>query len=34
MTGADLARTLADEPDGHRYLLPDVCLSGGGSSTA
>ena len=25
----DLARTLADEPDGHRYLLPDVCLSQG-----
>jgi hypothetical protein len=20
---------LADEPPGHRYLLPDVCLSGG-----
>jgi NifB/MoaA-like Fe-S oxidoreductase len=29
LVGADLARTLADEPDGHRYLLPDVCLSGG-----
>lgn len=29
MVGADLARTLADEPVGHRYLLPDVCLSGG-----
>jgi NifB/MoaA-like Fe-S oxidoreductase len=27
MTGADLARVLAAEPDGHRYLLPDVCLS-------
>ena len=29
MVGADLARTLADEPPGHRYLLPDVCLSDG-----
>ena len=29
MVGADLARVLADEPVGHRYLLPDVCLSGG-----
>jgi NifB/MoaA-like Fe-S oxidoreductase len=29
MVGADLARVLADEPAGHRYLLPDVCLSGG-----
>ena len=29
MVGADLARTLADEPAGHRYLLPDVCLSNG-----
>ena len=29
MTGADLTRVLAAEPDGHRYLLPDVCLSGG-----
>jgi hypothetical protein len=29
MVGLDLARTLAAEPDGHRYLLPDVCLSGG-----
>jgi putative radical SAM enzyme (TIGR03279 family) len=27
MTGEDLARVLADEPHGHRYLLPDVCLS-------
>ncbi|MEZ5178506.1 MAG: hypothetical protein R2746_09545 [Acidimicrobiales bacterium] len=27
--GADLAATLAAEPEGHRYLLPDVCLSGG-----
>jgi hypothetical protein len=29
LVGADLARVLADEPQGHRYLLPDVCLSGG-----
>ena len=29
MVGADVARHLAVEPDGHRYLLPDVCLSGG-----
>jgi NifB/MoaA-like Fe-S oxidoreductase len=29
LTGADLARTLADEPAGQRYLLPDVCLSNG-----
>lgn len=29
MTGQDLARTLAQEPTGHRYLLPDVCLSDG-----
>jgi putative radical SAM enzyme (TIGR03279 family) len=29
MVGADLQRVLADEPDGHRYLLPDVCLSQG-----
>jgi len=29
MVGEDLRRVLADEPDGHRYLLPDVCLSGG-----
>ena len=27
--GEDLARVLAQEPAGHRYLLPDVCLSGG-----
>jgi putative radical SAM enzyme (TIGR03279 family) len=27
MTGSDLCRVLADEPPGHRYLLPDVCLS-------
>ena len=29
MVGADLQRVLADEPEGHRYLLPDVCLSNG-----
>ncbi len=28
MVGADVARTLAEQPAGHRYLLPDVCLSG------
>lgn len=27
MTGADLARVLSSQPAGHRYLLPDVCLS-------
>jgi NifB/MoaA-like Fe-S oxidoreductase len=29
MVGADLARVLGTEPYGHRYLLPDVCLSEG-----
>ena len=29
MVGADLIRVLAAEPETHRYLLPDVCLSGG-----
>ncbi|MYG94199.1 MAG: DUF512 domain-containing protein [Acidimicrobiia bacterium] len=29
LVGEDIARTLADEPKGHRYLLPDVCLSRG-----
>ena len=29
MVGADIARRLATEPAGHRYLLPDVCLSEG-----
>jgi len=29
LTGPDLRRVLADEPVGHRYLLPDVCLSQG-----
>ena len=27
MVAADVGRVLAAEPDGHRYLLPDVCLS-------
>ena len=29
LVGEDLARCLAAEPEGHRYLLPDVCLSNG-----
>jgi putative radical SAM enzyme (TIGR03279 family) len=29
LTGEDLARALAGEPEGQRYLLPDACLSGG-----
>ena len=29
MVGADLVRTLNAQPVGHRYLLPDVCLSNG-----
>ena len=29
LVGSDLARVLAGQPLGHRYLLPDVCLSGG-----
>jgi len=29
LVGEDIARALRDEPDGHRYLLPDVCLSAG-----
>ena len=29
LVGQDVARTLADQPAGHRYLLPDVCLSAG-----
>jgi putative radical SAM enzyme (TIGR03279 family) len=29
MVGEDLARVLAIEPEGHRYLLPDVCLTRG-----
>jgi putative radical SAM enzyme (TIGR03279 family) len=29
LTGSDVARALAGQPEGHRYLLPDACLSGG-----
>ena len=29
MVFEDLVRVLSGEPEGHRYLLPDVCLSGG-----
>ncbi len=29
MVGSDLARVLAGQPEGDRYLLPDVCLSRG-----
>jgi putative radical SAM enzyme (TIGR03279 family) len=29
LVGDDLDRVLADQPEGHRYLLPDVCLSEG-----
>ncbi len=29
MVGEDIARVLRLEPEGHRYLLPDVCLSEG-----
>lgn len=29
MTGADIAAVLGEQPVGHRYLLPDVCLSQG-----
>jgi NifB/MoaA-like Fe-S oxidoreductase len=29
LVGEDLSRVLASEPEGHRYLLPDVCLSNG-----
>jgi putative radical SAM enzyme (TIGR03279 family) len=29
LVGEDVGRVLAGEPAGHRYLLPDVCLSGG-----
>ncbi len=29
MVGEDLQRVLATEPEGHRYLLPDVCLNRG-----
>ncbi len=29
LTGTDLVKVLADQPEGHRYLLPDACLSEG-----
>ncbi len=29
LVGEDLSRALQAEPEGHRYLLPDVCLSKG-----
>jgi putative radical SAM enzyme (TIGR03279 family) len=29
LVGEDLARVLTHQPEGHRYLLPDVCLSEG-----
>jgi putative radical SAM enzyme (TIGR03279 family) len=29
MAGVDVSRVLSDQPVGHRYLLPDVCLSEG-----
>lgn len=29
MVGQDIARVLSTQPRGHRYLLPDVCLSEG-----
>jgi NifB/MoaA-like Fe-S oxidoreductase len=29
LVGEDLARVLREQPEGHRYLLPDVCLSHG-----
>jgi NifB/MoaA-like Fe-S oxidoreductase len=29
MVGEDLHRVLSAQPESHRYLLPDVCLSGG-----
>jgi hypothetical protein len=29
LVGADLAPVLAAQPEGHRYLLPNVCLSKG-----
>ena len=29
MVGADLVRVLDEQPRGHRYLLPDVCLTEG-----
>jgi hypothetical protein len=29
MVGSDLQRVLAGQPEGHRYLLPKICLSEG-----
>jgi putative radical SAM enzyme (TIGR03279 family) len=29
MVGEDVVRVLSEQPEGHRYLLPDVCLSNG-----
>ena len=29
IVGEDIARVLKGQPEGHRYLLPDVCLSNG-----
>jgi len=29
LVGEDIARVLKNEPEDHRYLLPDVCLSKG-----
>jgi putative radical SAM enzyme (TIGR03279 family) len=29
LVGADIARELSGQPEGHRYVLPDVCLSRG-----
>ena len=29
LTGTDLVDVLAAQPEGHRYLLPDACLSEG-----
>jgi putative radical SAM enzyme (TIGR03279 family) len=29
LVGSDVSAALADQPEGHRYLLPDVCLSNG-----
>ena len=29
LTGTDLVDVLAGQPEGHRYLLPDSCLSEG-----
>jgi putative radical SAM enzyme (TIGR03279 family) len=29
LTGTDLTAVLAEQPEGHRYLLPDACLSEG-----